>query len=347
MKQLILCERPFMLYKAILKTFHSEDEIDIVLSNHMQGMENMYQPLVKSRLFHKVFFYDDVFYQDYIKQESLADYTAFPNILWAWPMKLRRYFKYQKKARQEAMPRGLRFYDYDEILANDGVSAMNFKLYEQKVPHVVSEHARGNFSSKPFLYMLAVYLTMVLDRLGMIPAYSGCSKYVKEIEVDSSQKLVGYIRKKKIRECPVQSLEERLTAEEKDKIYRLYAQGYGLPEEYEKEVNLLLTGPLVSDGGAKNEKEQLRLYSDVVAKNCDSHQMLLIKPHPRDMADYSRVFPDAYVVDRSIAAEVLGFCSSLHIDKAITIGSSSIASFKKARQVLVLNDAARDRYMEA
>ena len=345
MKQLILCERPFMLYKAILKALTQNDTIDIVLSNHMPGLEKMYQPLVESGFFAHVYYFDDVPYQDYIRDEQLADYVKFPNILWAWPKKLARYFKYQKLARKASVPEGLDLHSYDEILANDGVSTMNFKLNFEKIPYVVSEHGRGNFKNKYPLHILAVYISIVLDYFNIIVAYSASSKYVKEVEVDRNEDLVCYIKnRKKVRECRVNDFEAALTEEEKDKIYGLYAKAYDLPEKYDEEVNLLLTGPLANYGVLNSVEDQLQCYTDAVNQYCDTSKRLIIKPHPRDDVDYTECFPNAVIINPIVSSEVLSFCSTLKIDKVITIYSTSVSSFRRARDMIVLGDSFLDGY---
>lgn len=344
MKQLILCERPFMLYKALLKAFNSHDTIDIVLSDHMPGMEKIYTPLTESGIFNKVFYFDDDLYQEYIKDESLSDYVSFPNILWAWPVKLKKYFKYQKSARTKKMPIGLDFNDYDEILANDGVSTLNFKLNFEKIPYVVSEHGRGNFRIKIPIHILAVYLTIILDRLNIIVAYSGSSKYVKAVEVDRNKDLVCYIKRKEIRECRISQLEDNLSGEEKNRIYQIYAQAFDLPLAFTGEVNLLLTGPLAHDKAVASEQDQLKCYHDAVYQNCDMKKPLLIKPHPRDTVDYHSIFPDAIIINRLISSEVLSFCESLKIDKAVTIYSTSISSFRNAKELVILDSDFLNAY---
>jgi len=345
MKQLILCERPFMVYKALLKGLNNqENEIDIVLSNHMLGMEKLRRPIIESGIFHKVFFFDDKLYQEYVREDKMSDFVKFPQILIAWPKKLGKYFKFQKNARKEEIPIGLDFKNYDEILANDGVSTMNFKLNLKKIPYVVSEHGRGNFRNKIPLHILAVYISIILDRLNIIVAYSGCSKYVKEVEVDRNEDLVGYIKRKKIRECRITELESRLTDEQKNKLYEIYAKAYGLPLVFEGEVNLLLTGPLVVDKILASEADQIHCYQDAVKLNCDSSKKLMIKPHPRDTVDYKEAFPDAIIIDKNVTSEILSCCSGLHIDKVVTIYSTSISSFKMARELLVLGDSFMNGY---
>lgn len=345
MKQLILCERPFMVYKALLKgLLNQEDEIDIVLSNHMLGMEKLQKPIIESGIFHEVFFFDDKLYQDYIREDKMSDFVEFPQILIAWPKKLKKYFSFQKYARKEEMPLGLDFRNYDEILANDGVSTMNFKLNFEKIPYVVSEHGRGNFRNKIPLHILAVYISIILDRLNIIVAYSGCSKYVTEVEVDRNEDLVGYIKRKPIRECRISELEGRLTTEQRNKLYEIYAKAYELPLAFEGEVNLLLTGPLVVDKILASEEDQIQCYQDAVKLNCDPSKKLMIKPHPRDTVDYREAFPDAIIVDRNVTSEILSCCKELHIDKVVTIYSTSISSFKSAREMIVLGDSFMNGY---
>lgn len=345
MKQLVLCERPFMLYKAILIAMnHKEDVIDIVLSNHMPGLEKMYDPLLESKIFHQVFYFDDVLYQNYIKNESIIDYVRFPKILWTWPKKLGRYLKYQKDACNLKLPEGLDLRGYDEILANDGVSAMNFMLFRNKIPYVVSEHGRGNFRNKVPLHILAVYLSMILDKLNIIAAYSGMSKYVTELEVDRKEDLVCYTKHKKIRECRINDLEQALSSDEAERIYQLYAAAYDLPVVYTEEMDLLLTGPLAHDRVVESEEDQINCYKDAIAWKSAAGRKLMIKPHPRDPMDYRTVFPDALIVDPIVSSEVLSLSNTLCIDKVITVYSTSVSSFQKVHEIVVLGGQFLDRY---
>jgi hypothetical protein len=233
---------------------------------------------------------------------------------------------------------------YDEILANDGVSTINFRLNFQKIPYVVSEHARGNFKNIVPLHIVAVYLTMILDCLNIIVAYSGMSKYVKALEVDRNEKLACYTKHKPIRECRINNLEKALTDEQRNQIYQIYAKAFDLPLYFDREVNLLLTGPLAHDKAVESEEDQINCYKDAVAQNCDDTMPLLVKPHPRDTVDYSKVFPDAIVVDKIVSSEVLSLSNSLKINKVVTIYSTSISSFRNAKQLIMLGGEFLDNY---
>lgn len=347
MKKLILCERPYILYKALLKALNETDvkvEYDIVLSNHIPEMKALYKPLKESGIFHKVYYYDDKLYQKYIKNENLTDYIKFPKILFSWPKKLKRYFLYQKLAKKEKKPKGLDFKKYDEILANDGVSTMNFKLNSEKIYYITSEHARGNFTIKIPLHIIAVWITVLLDRLNLIVAYSGMSKYVKAVEVDCAENLVSYIKKKKIRECNIKKLEENLSEEQKDKLYQIYAKAYHLPDKFEKEVNLLLTNPLYEDKILNSKKEHIQCYLDAIQKYMDSSLTLMIKAHPRDNIKYENIFPNAIIINPAVSSEVLNCCKSLKYHTVLTMFSSSILSFRTAKKRIVLGEAYLRKY---
>lgn len=345
MKKLIICERPFMLYKALLIQMNSEkDVIDIVLSNHMSGLEKMLIPLEAERIFNKIFFFSDDLYRDYIKNDRMSDFVEFPNVLLSWPKKFIKYYRYQKRAKKKALPEGLDFKKYDEIIAVDGVSTLNFHLNFQKINYIVSEHGRGNFRNKVPLHIVAVYISMILDRLNIVVAYSGMSKYVKMVEVDSNENLVRYIKRKPIRECKISELENALSIEKKDRLYRIYADAFDLPKVFSEEVNLLLTGPLSGDKILKSEEDQLKCYKDAVDLHCKKGERLIIKPHPRDDVKYENTFPNAIIIDRVVTSEILGCCSSLKINKVITIYSTSLASFHNAKEMVMLGDAFLNNY---
>lgn len=335
-----------MLYKAILKAaVNVEDEIDIVLSNHMLDLEKMYEPLIESGLFNHIYYYNDYLYQDYIYKEKLGEYIRFPQIIWSWPKKFIRYFKYQRKAKKEVLPSGLDLHSYDEILANDGVSTINFKLNYEKIFYNVSEHGRGNFKAKIPLHILAVYISIILDKLNIVVAYSGSSKYVKAVEVDENKNLVSYIKnRKEIHEVSISALENSVPVSEKEKIYRLYAKVYHMPLEFTEEANLVLTGTLYDDGIVPDIKDIQRCYVDAVKKYCDPNQLLIIKPHPRDSVNYKELFPNALIIDKNVSSEILGFAQSLKLNKVITLYSTSVTTFRRAKDIIILGNDFLENY---
>lgn len=329
MKKLFICERPYMLYKTIIRAMlNKEDEMDIVLSNHMPGMEKMEQALRDSNLFRTVFFYDDKLYQDYVKDEHLSDYVKFPKILISWPKKMGRYRTYHKMAAREKLPDGLDFSKYDEIHAIDGVSTINLRLNFDKIHYIVSEHARNNFQLNMPLHKLAVRISIILDRLNIIVAYSGCSKYVSAIEVSEKKNLVSYLKGRNIRVWNVDEKVRELTDDMKNRIFELYATAYDIPLQMETKTNVLLTAPLLEDGLISTQEKMEWCWKSLVQNYGDKECQLLIKAHPRDKTDYTKIFPDSISVDPLVTAEVLAFATNLNISKALNLYSSTIAAFE-------------------
>lgn len=338
MKVLYVCERPYVLYKALLKAILNEnnDEMDIIISNHMPGMEKILPYIESESIFNKVFFYDDDGYQEYVKNEKLADFVKFPNIMLAWPKKLARYFKYQKRALEDKELQLFNFAKYDDIMTNDGVSAIGFRLYHDKLYHSVSEHAKNNFKIKVRLHIFAVWCTVILDRLGIIPAYSGMSKYVTKIEVSEDKDLVNYIKRKEIVGCDVNSLERKLNTEQKNLLYSIYAGAYELPTIYDKPVDIILTTSLCKDGLVASEEEQFDCFKELIDEYADvNSHIVLIKPHPKDDMDYSGI-KNCIVVNSRVSAEILNMSNSMRIESVVTICSTAVLSFNRAKRIIVV-----------
>ena len=337
MRKLFICERPYMLYKTIIKAvLNKNDVIDVVLSNHMNGMEKMKEPLEASKLFNRVYFFDDKLYQEYVNDEHLSDYVKFPKIIVSWPRKLKRYYEFHKKASKAEFPEGLDINNYDEIYVIDGVSTINLKLNFEKRNYIVSEHARNNFQIKIPLHILAVNISKVLDKLNIFVAYSGCSKYVSMIEVTENKNLVSYLKNKKIVEYNLDSQIKMLTAEEKNKIFSIYASAYKVPIYSENMINILLTAPLLEDGLVENYEQMKQCWEKLISKYADEGSFIMIKAHPRDKTDYKKIFPNSIIIDSLITAEVLALSSTLNITKVINLYSSAVAAFEGKCECITL-----------
>ena len=67
-----------------------------------------------------------------------------------------------------------------------------------------------------------------------------------------------------------------------------------------------------------------------------------IKPHPRDIFDYSQLFPDAIILERTMPSEVLNFCLPFTFRRAVTVQSFVLRGFTAAEEKIHLTlDEAR------
>ena len=61
-----------------------------------------------------------------------------------------------------------------------------------------------------------------------------------------------------------------------------------------------------------------QIFRDIVAKYGKDAQVIL-KPHPRDVLDYHKLFPDDIVLDGKFPMEILNFIEGLEFDQVFVI----------------------------
>lgn len=83
--------------------------------------------------------------------------------------------------------------------------------------------------------------------------------------------------------------------------------------------SILFTQPLYEDGILSIE-EELQLYHKLLAE-CDTSK-LVIKTHPRDKKDYSKIFPKAFIFKSIIPMELVSFCG-IKFSEVYTIFSTA------------------------
>ncbi len=55
-------------------------------------------------------------------------------------------------------------------------------------------------------------------------------------------------------------------------------------------IDVLLITQAFSEDNLMDLNEEMRIYSEIVEK----YPNIIIKPHPREIKDYSKIFPDKY-----------------------------------------------------
>ena len=61
-----------------------------------------------------------------------------------------------------------------------------------------------------------------------------------------------------------------------------------------------------------------QIFRDIVAKYGKDAQVIL-KPHPRDVLDYHKLFPDDIVLDGKFPMEILNFIEGLEFDQVVSV----------------------------
>ncbi len=99
-----------------------------------------------------------------------------------------------------------------------------------------------------------------LEKLHILYALHGVSKYVKAIEVTENKNLISLIKKKEIRELDILKVLEKRTKEEKDVIFQIYCKAYQVEIPENKKVGMLLTTNLYEDNLVKTKEEQRQYF---------------------------------------------------------------------------------------
>lgn len=87
-------------------------------------------------------------------------------------------------------------------------------------------------------------------------------------------------------------------------------------------IDVLLITQAFSEDNLMDLNEEMRIYSEIVEK----YPNIIIKPHPRKVKDYSKIFPDNTVLDKHFPVELL-VLMGIKIEKTVTISSTAVLHF--------------------
>lgn len=87
-------------------------------------------------------------------------------------------------------------------------------------------------------------------------------------------------------------------------------------------IDVLLIIQAFSEDNLMDLNEEMRIYSEIVEK----YPNIIIKPHPREVKDYSKIFPDNTVLDKHFPVELL-VLMGIKIEKTVTISSTAVLHF--------------------
>ena len=110
-----------------------------------------------------------------------------------------------------------------------------------------------------------------------------------------------------------------LTLKDKNYVLDLFDMSFKKLHILKMYNSIFFTQPLYEDSILSLE-EELRLYHKLLAE-CDTSK-LVIKTHPRDKKDYSKIFPKAFIFKSIIPMELVSFCG-IKFSEVYTIFSTA------------------------
>lgn len=188
-------------------------------------------------------------------------------------------------------------------------------------------------------------LKALLAGLGLIFIQNGYGRYCMDMEVNDLSALDHPIAK--MREVPREPLVKGLDREGRERLIRLFIANRKELEaallgakEKRQPVSLILTEPLCKDLSMRK-----KLFRDMIRQYAGDG-IVLVKPHPRDVLDYTEIFPEHVVLDGKFPMEILNFvCDNLQMEfqRVVTVYTVP-SSVHCAKEKLYLGDEFMDLY---
>ncbi len=174
--------------------------------------------------------------------------------------------------------------------------------------------------------------------LNLIFIRDGYSKYCIDMEVNDRSVIDddfdGYV------EVNRNELLKALSSEERNILIRMFIRDYDSFSKFlDKQSSdgvLILTEPLCS----LDIRE--KIFRDII-DTYRSEGTIFIKPHPRDVLDYEKVFSDYWVFDRTIPMEILTLFDNVHFKKIVSV-YTILNMMDIADEKVMLGDDFMDKY---
>ncbi len=230
-----------------------------------------------------------------------------------------------------ALPRG------SEVYISNDWSALGRYLQRERIPYTLCEDTVGG-TLDPDQHLLTEQRAAP-DFARRRYLYWGDSRWCKAVESEDPDRCALFPRQK-LKAFSARGMLAGLTGAEKAMARRVFVTG-PLPEDpaVYAGATLLLPRSFVQDG-LMDQAEQDAIFKAVAGRYTLGN--LFIKTHPRDDTDYTALFPDATVLERTMPGEVLNFCLPGKFRRAVTVQSWVLRGFTAAEETVFLSlDEAR------
>lgn len=343
-ERIYVCHTYYHVYVACLKELYRPKEMrgqaSLVLSTMSNDFGSLKERAGQSGLFEAVYLFyekEDVFFpqlQKYHKDRGNIVLNMLARI---------RYTKLLGKLQEPFVP--VNFKEYREIFVFCDSDPIGYYLSYKKIYYHAVEDG---------LNCIQYYDTARYDNKGhfalkawmsahnLIFIQNGYGKYCLDMEINDKS-VVPFPCEKYI-EQPRARLVEHLSEEDKNILIHLFIENMDeLQQKLEcgaSDKILVLSEPLCSlDVRKQIFSDIIETYGEIDGKR----GQILIKPHPRDVLDYEKAFPEHIVLNGLFPMEILNFIPGLRFKRVISVLTvPNGISF--AEEVLFLGEDFLDRY---
>ena len=344
-RRVYICHTYYHAYIAAVKELVGRREFkgsaDIILSTMSNNFETLKGRLWDSGVFENVYMFDEK--EDVTSDEVMKYHKDRGNIV----LNLLQRIKYTKllgKLQEEYIPTDIS--KYGEVYVFCDSDPIGYYLNYKKIYYhavedglnsgLLDDQARNaNRGAWP--------LKKAMAALGLIFIESGYSKYCLDYEVND--KKMNHSLPPRVVEIPRKELNDKLTKEDHAVLVRIFL------EEPDRLVGELLdkTGENGNKPNAMILTEPLceldvrrQMFEDIIKEYQDDYR-IIIKPHPRDLLDYTKEFPGVVVIRDRFPMEVLGDITGFNVDKLISV-ITQVDNVYFAKEIVYLGLDFLDKY---
>lgn len=343
-ERIYVCHTYYHVYVACLKELNMEKgergHAELVLSTMSNDFGDLKERAEESGIFQSVYMFEE---KEDVNFPELMKYRTDKGNLFLNMISRIKYTKLLGKMQQPYVP--VDFKEYKDIYVFCDSDPIGYYLSYKKIKYHALEDGldcistydtarydnRGHFKLKAFM-----------ASLNLIFIQNGWAKYCIDMEVNDIS-VLPYPCPKYI-EKPREELVKNLDGEAKDILVRLFIADM---DEIDRKLEeggpgkvLVLTEPLCG----LDVRE--RLFHDVIeqyGKTCGEDTVIMIKPHPRDVLDYHRLFSQYIVLDGKFPMEVLNFIPKLRFRRVVSVFTVPSA-IRFAEEIIYLGEDFMDNY---
>lgn len=340
--RIYVCHTYYHVYIAVLKEINLQknscEKASLILSTLSNDFGNLKEKAERCGLFDEVFTFHEKTEEAF---PSLQRFHKDRGNIFLNMLNRIHYCKQLGKLQEPCIP--VDFKHYRDIYVFCDSDPVGYYLNYKKIYYHALEDGLNCISS----YDTARYsnrghfpLKAWMAAHNLIFIENGYSKYCLDMEVNDLS-LLPYPIAKNI-EKPREELTRNINEKDRQLIVTLFLENWTELQKQmtscpkEKEKILILTEPLC------DLTTRQRIFADIIneyGQGC----VVMLKPHPRDILDYEKLFPEQIVIKGKFPMEVLNFLPGIIFDKVISVFTMTDA-ITFARETIHLGEDFMDRY---
>jgi hypothetical protein len=325
--------------KELVKRHDSDAKADIMLSTMSNDFGNLPERLKKAGVFEHVYMFDEK--EDVTSEEVMSYHRDKGNIV-ANLLQRITYTKLLGKLQEPHIPTDLS--KYSDVYVFCDSDPIGYYLNYKKIRYHAIEDGlnSGKLDDQARNANRGAWpLKRAMAALGLIFIESGYSRYCIDYEVNDIS--ANHSLPPNVVEEPREELNNKLTPEDHAILVNIFLENKDavvsqlLGDGSDKRPHvMILTEPLCEMDVRK------KLFSDIIDEY-KADNRVIIKPHPRDILDYEKEFPDTVVIRDKFPMEVLGDIEGFKVDKVISV-ITQMENVYFAKEIVYLGLDFLDKY---